>query len=267
MARAIDEEVSFEPVARMLQGPRWLATPQADGAAESVVAADGVWISTATGLAQVTMRSMSLVEKAALYSDVVDLRHDRYGLVADCSLAKRGDVSVCQKHPSDNDGLWTGMYLAGLVFEYGAANMGDGGADCEATTGSIAAKERAWRHFGAIEKLFEMTGVKGLLPPLRVPSRRRMARSFARFGDVGTVGGLWYNSSVFDGWVWKADTSSDEVTGHYFVLPLVFDLLASNASEKARVAELVCSSANYIVDNDFYLIDISGCSACSIPPT
>jgi hypothetical protein len=45
-----------------------------------------------------------------------------------------------------------------------------------------------------------------------------MARSFGMYGDepLGPVPGdtnnrAWYNSTTMPGWIWKGDTSSDEV--------------------------------------------------------
>lgn len=61
-------------------------------------------------------------------------------------------------------------------------------------------------HFAALKKLFDVTGGSGF-----------MARSFGVYGDepVGPVGPesteSWYNSTTMPGWIWKGDTSSDEV--------------------------------------------------------
>jgi hypothetical protein len=53
-------------------------------------------------------------------------------------------------------------------------------------------------------------------------------------------------------------TSSDDVTGHMFVYPLVYHLLAETPSEKQRVKTLMSNIMNYIVDNGFVLIDYDG---------
>ena len=51
-----------------------------------------------------------------------------------------------------------------------------------------------------------------------------LARSYAKYGEVplGPVPGddnarAWYNSTTKPGWIWKGDTSSDEIVGHAFV--------------------------------------------------
>jgi len=84
-----------------------------------------------------------------------------------------------------------------------------------------------------------------------------MARSFLP-SNVNTNGGVWHNSTAYPGWQWKGDTSSDEVTGHLFVYPLIHDLVAETPAEKSRVKNLIRDITSYIVDNGFMLIDITG---------
>lgn len=64
-----------------------------------------------------------------------------------------------------------------------------------------------------------------------------MARSVV--DENVSVSGDWYNSSSEPGWKWKGDTSSDEVVGHMFAYPIVYDLVASTPEEKNQVRELL----------------------------
>lgn len=48
------------------------------------------------------------------------------------------------------------------------------------------------------------------------------------------------------------------VTGHMFVYPLVADLLAQSTDERARAVHLINATMSYIVDNGYYLIDVTG---------
>ena len=95
-----------------------------------------------------------------------------------------------------------------------------------------------------------------------------MARSILKVGSP-IPDGVWYNrffkersilyiSTVYPGWMWKADTSSDEVTGHLMVYPLVYDLVAESESEKKRVKRLIYDITHHIVENGFFLIDVTG---------
>ena len=52
-----------------------------------------------------------------------------------------------------------------------------------------------------------------------------MARSVLYQNTIPSYG-TWYHSTAYPGWVWKANTSSDEVCGHMMVYPLVYHYLA-----------------------------------------
>lgn len=54
-----------------------------------------------------------------------------------------------------------------------------------------------------------------------------MARSVV---DENTTvyGEEWHESLAEPGWQWKGDTSSDEVVGHMFAYPLIYDLVADD---------------------------------------
>ena len=74
-----------------------------------------------------------------------------------------------------------------------------------------------------------MTGVRGL-----------MARSAVNENTTVDDEEVWHESSAEPGWKWKGDTSSDEVVGHMFAYPLVYDLVAEdNAAMKEEVMNLV----------------------------
>ena len=81
--------------------------------------------------------------------------------------------------------------------------------------------------------------------------------------DPQTCG--WVNSTacyrgVDDGsapccWVWKRDTSSDEVDGHVASFAVAHALLAETPAEKARLASTLCATVQYIVDGGLVYID------------
>lgn len=49
----------------------------------------------------------------------------------------------------------------------------------------------------------------------------------------------FYNSSVAPGWIFKSDTSSDEITGHLAAYPMLYDAIAQTEEQKARVLTLM----------------------------
>jgi len=58
-------------------------------------------------------------------------------------------------------------------------------------------------------------------------------------------------------WLWKGDTSSDEITGHFFGYLFYYDLAADD-TEKQQVAEHVRHIMDGIVDSGYVLKDIDG---------
>lgn len=91
-----------------------------------------------------------------------------------------------------------------------------------------------------------MTGISGYV-----------ARTFAMKNEShGKT--WWYDSPTYPGWVWQGNTSSDSLSGHYFVYPLVYDLLAETPDEKARASRLMRLVASHIVDNGFKYIGYDG---------
>ncbi len=213
-------------------GPRWL--PGESVFDISIDAKNKIaWMTTDHGMSKIAFQPWNLARKAAYYQTMISPRHDRHGLVADCVLKQFGNLSSYVLKDNDNDGLWTGMYLAALCFQY-------------AETRDPEVKKQAWRHFEAMERLESVTGIPGFF-----------ARSYVANGEPHEQGGEWHNTP--DGqWTWKGDTSSDELVGHLFVYPLVYDLLAQTKEEKERVSKLVSVMMNYVVDNGYYLNDIDG---------
>ena len=65
-----------------------------------------------------------------------------------------------------------------------------------------------------------------------------MARSVVTV-DSMVDGPTWHTSTSIPGWRWKGDTSSDEVVGHMFAYPIVYDLVAKEDGEKKEVEELL----------------------------
>lgn len=135
--------------------------------------------------------------------------------------------------PSDNDGLWTAIYVAAECFRY-------------KVTGQPDARENARRGMSAIVRLEAITGTSGF-----------PARSFIKVGEEAQPrDGEWHDTP--DGvWRWKGDTSSDEIAGHYFVYPLYYDLVAEE-EEKPLLRGVIDRITNHILDNKYQLIDVDG---------
>src|SRR5712671_4969217 len=173
-------------------GRRWLLDDKVRNIRPvEIGAVKKVWIRTELGVSLIEWRPMTLEEKAGYFDERIEQRHVRHGLVASSHLGAAGDLSSNQKVSSDNDGLWTAVYLGAQAYR------------CAVTRDSDA-RTRAQRSLRALMRLEEITGVPGL-----------PARSFVSTNEPVPVGGVWHPTS--DGrWLWKGDTSSDELVGHYF---------------------------------------------------
>ena len=168
--------------------------------------------------------------------DLVYPRHSRYGLTADCPLNNFGDVTSYYQSPSDNDGLWTNIYLASQSYRY-------------AVTRDPEALRNALESLNAIQFLQDVTGLPGY-----------PARSFAKYGDTGTSYNpsrgqhTWFNSTTFPGWVYLSDTSSDEIAGNEYGLSVFHKYAASSNQERTTSANLVANVTKWIIHNGYYLI-------------
>lgn len=195
-------------------------------------ASRGVWVRTVTGVSNLELRPLTLAQKAAYFEERIQLRHDRYGLVADTHLKVAGDVTTSQPVDNDNDGLWTAIYAAAECFRYGV-------------TKSPEALARAKKSIEAILFLEEVAGRRGF-----------PARSFIRKGDPMPRGGEWHWTAD-EQYYWKADTSSDEIVGHFFIFEVAFDLLP-DAELKKRIVETGARIMDHIIDHNYNLVDLDG---------
>jgi hypothetical protein len=211
-------------------GARWLPDDHVTGIGFE---GDATWIETPRGFARIEYTPMALAGKSSVFVSRVQTRHNRWGLTADSQLRVPGDVSTNQMMSSDNDGLWTAMYVAAECFRY-------------KVTGEADARENARAGMQAIMRLEAITGIPGF-----------PARSFIKVGvDVQPKDGEWHDT-VDRAWRWKGDTSSDEIVGHFFVYPIYHDLVADQ-QEKPALRAVIDRIMTHILENDYQLVDVDG---------
>jgi hypothetical protein len=211
-------------------GERWLPDDHVTGIGFD---GDATWLETPKGFARIEYKSMTLEDKSRAFVERVQARHNRWGLTADSRLRVAGDLSTNQMVSSDNDGLWTAMYVAAECFRY-------------KVTGRADARENARRGMGAIMRLEEITGIPGF-----------PARSFIKAGEDPQPGDGEWHDTPDKVWRWKGDTSSDEIVGHYFVYPLYHDLVADE-SERPALRAAIDRITNHIIDHAYQLVDADG---------
>ncbi|MGK7397256.1 MAG: hypothetical protein ACNS62_21950 [Candidatus Cyclobacteriaceae bacterium M3_2C_046] len=213
-------------------GERWLPGNQvldiAPGPERSVL------ILTDAGLGQIMFQKMTLAEKAEFFDKQVRQRHIRYGFNASLGDMEKGNVYTGQLKDSDNDGLWTCMYLASQIFRY-------------AVTESPEAQQNCRESLQAMERLYDINPVPGF------PSR-----SFERSGYIPELADpeRWQHAAD-PKWDWKATTSSDEAIGHMFVFAVMADLI-DDPEFKGKAIQLIDTLMGHILDNDLYLVDYNG---------
>ncbi len=213
-------------------GERWLpgniVTHIAEGPEGSVL------VLTDAGLGQICFKNMTLAEKAAFYDKQVRSRHIRNGFNASLSGMEKGNLSTGFLSDSDNDGLWTTMYLGGEIFRY-------------AVTKSPEALQNCRESLDAMERLYTVNPVPGF-----------PARSFERRGFIKQLSDpeRWQPSQEAE-WDWKSTTSSDEVIGHIFAFGAMAELV-DDAALKKKAVMLIDTVMSHILKNDLYLIDFDG---------
>ncbi|MFT3703192.1 MAG: hypothetical protein QM802_12515 [Agriterribacter sp.] len=208
---------------------RWLPADQVNHIAEG--SNGSVLILTKGGLGKICFKQMTLEEKAAFYDKQVRQRHIRNGFNATLAYMKDGNLATGFMEDSDNDGLWTSMYLGAEAFRY-------------AVTKSPEALQNCRESLDAMERLYAVNPIKGF-----------PARSFERHGFALHDKDKWIASDAE--WDWKSTTSSDEVIGHIFVFGVLAELVDDDAVKNKSI-HLIDSVMQHIIDHDMYLVDWDG---------
>ncbi|MCX5769416.1 MAG: hypothetical protein NTZ09_03965 [Candidatus Hydrogenedentes bacterium] len=229
--RSINGEFQYFAAGRWLPGDR---------VNDIAVGKDVVYIATDGGLGIIRYEPWTLAKKAAFYERHMDeWGHKRLGFIH--RLYWGGESAGWLREISDNDGGYTAPYLAAMSFKYAA-------------TGDEKAREEAVDSFKAMIWLEEITGVRGLIARA-IWSNTGDAGEKAKHGSGG-LPARWYPTP--DGlWEWKGDTSSDEVSAHYYAVSVFHDF-AAQGPEKARATEHIARMTDHIVANGWKLRDANG---------
>jgi hypothetical protein len=216
------------------------------------------WIATSKGVSAIKKRQMTLAEKQDYFYDVLMKRHIRQPWIAgQCHLTIEGDVNSFQPEDDDNDGEYTGNYLAMESFRY-------------AVTKSDDAKEKAHKAFNFLKQLQEVTGSSGFFARTIVPvewanrvhdaneifTEKRKADELVKEPRFKPVEMRWRKSKD-EKWLWKGDASSDEMCGHMMGYYFYYELAADEA-EKNIIRKHVASIVDHLIANNYNMMDIDG---------
>lgn len=242
------------------QGRRWLLDNHVRDVA--VDAAGNAWFATAAGVSCIACEPMTLAGKAAFYADEIEKHHrrTRLGYVDPADLTAPGDKATAVPVFTDNDGHFTGLYLAAVSLGYAA-------------TGDERLRQHAANAFHALAFLSEVTqggthpAPKGFIARTVLPTtepdpnpqfdlaydqRRNAADSLWKI-----IQPRWPVDETGE-WYWKNDSSSDELDGHFFGFATYFDRVCKTDPEKDAVREVVRRIIGHILEHGYNLVDYDG---------
>jgi Tfp pilus assembly protein FimT len=215
------------------------------------------WLATAKGVSAIKQRTMTLAAKADYFQHICQARHVREpGLVEKCRLESPGDTSRWMPYDDDNDGQYTAMYLAMEAFRYAVTKADDANANARRAFDALHYLQTVTETAGFVARTVIPADWKQMADPNRVYTEQEWARIRVHNPREKRVEKRWRPSR--DGkWLWKGDTSSDEITGHMYGYYFYYELVADE-TEKKRVSEHVCNIVDYLIDNGYNLVDIDG---------
>ncbi len=199
-----------------------------------------VYIATDGGLGIISYEPYTLAKKATFFERELEQGgFKRLGFVH--KLYWSGDADGWLREISDNDGGHTAHYLAAMTFKYAA-------------TRDEKAREEALEAFKAMVWLDDITTKPGFIAR-SIWSVKADKGERSRHGSGG-LPAKWYPTE--DGlWIWKGDTSSDEVNAHFYAVSLFHDLAAKGPA-KERAAKHIANITTHIIDNGWVLRDMDG---------
>lgn len=192
-----------------------------------------LWVLTLSGLNKIEFRQTHLAAKANWLHRKLRSRNIRYGLTAERRLLVPGEIASSEMIDTDNDGGWTSYYIGSLGVRF-------------AVTHEEETRRQAWESFGALERL------QNIHTNLGFPARTIERRGF-KYSDTDR----WRDARSPD-WEWKGHTSSDEICSQTFAHAVMWELVATNASERAQIATNYLRIVDHILAHNLYLIDVDG---------
>ncbi len=217
------------------------------------------WIATGGGVSAIKKQKMSLAGKARFFYDILMRRHIRDPWIAgQCHLQNAGDTSTWSPEDDDNDGEYTSNYLAMESFRY-------------AVTKDEDARIKANRAFQFLKLLQDVTSTDGFFARTIVPAdwplvhngnrtytNQQLADELIEDPRAKPVEVRWHKSA--DGkWLWKGDTSSDELCGHMMGYFFFYKLVADD-TEKEMIRNHVRKIMDYLMSHNYNFVDVDGTS-------
>ena len=251
----------FDGTWEFRHGKRWLAGNHIRDIA--IDDSGNAWFATDGGVTCIEFRPMTLADKAKHYEEEIDRynRRTRFGYVGPANLTAPGDVSTATPRPTDNDGQFTGLYMAAQSWGYAAT------ADLEFKTRARNAFE-AVAYLGTVTEGGSHPGKPGYIarcirptdgpnPNEEYSPERDRRIQVVRDKNWRVMDPRWPVDESGD-WYWLSDTSTDELNGHFFAFAVYYDFACETEAEKAPVREAVRRIADHLIEHNHTLIDCDG---------
>lgn len=228
---------------------RWIPGQEVTAVAFDPVDGSRV-IGTPEGLSIIRDQNDTLLARAEANDRLLHERHWRMDGFVDDDLPVVDPWALDQfRHTDhDNDGLWTEMQIGAWCYAY-------------ATT-----KEQ--KYYDAAKKAVQVMFLEFDIPAKTFTAMGKSPGFITRSLVRDDEGEVFDNKATQSNWhleeweerryYWKDDTSSDEYAGHYFGLPIYYDLCAQDDAEREEIAKRLRSATDYIIAGGYQLLDLDG---------
>lgn len=221
---------------KYLPAKRWACESKLN---DAIACGNSIWTATDSGVTKITEIEMTLEEKADRFFKLAEDKYIRtLGYVTGLHKIENYDINTGVPNISDNDGLWTQTYIGSLAYAY-------------AVTKDEKILEAARRSMKAMGYLTKISGVKGFT------ARAVRFEGEDGFGTVVKRDGAEWHQAPNGECEWLGETSSDEMTGHFFGFSLYYDFCA-NDEEKEYIREILCDIVDHILEHNYRLCDVDG---------
>ncbi len=248
---------------------------------------DNVWVLTDTGAVHIEMKNIGAEEKADILLAETLKYVSRRGMMSQKAMAQPGNPETCYPYGhSDNDGTFTVGFAIGEIFRYVTFKREKGADHPDTIKAKKIATEAvevcllllhvhgrgngfaARTYLVADEPVpddglfFRKTGGKAYCLETTMSKKRNcVGYEIDASAEIPARLSRFYTDLGYtdDDIIYKADTSSDEITHHFLVLLFAHLYLVE---DDAELSELIKSSVkgmmNHIIDNGYQLVDYSG---------
>src|SRR5690606_25592391 len=153
------------------------------------------------------------------------------GLVEKCYFPDPSNHEVWKPLDDDNDGQYTAMFLVMEAFRYAVTKDPDAKRLADMASDALEFLQKVTRTTGCIARTVVPSDWTEMADANRTYTPEERVERRLKDPRYKPVEVRWRPSE--DGqWLWKGDTSSDEITGHYYAFYFYYELVADDAHKE-----------------------------------